>query len=206
MPDSTDARSDGARQVGRPRSSEADSAILQAAVLLLGESGFQGTTMDQVARRAGVGRATVYRRWRTKEDMLAKALASLVADFDVPETGDLRADLFALTRWLVDGLLNSPMGRLLPQLAAKMVNEPDSAEDYMNSWVCPWREAVERVLSRARDEGTVRTDADLTSAVDLLAGVVILRLMLERSRPMTDDQIRGIVSLVLDGAVVRNPD
>jgi AcrR family transcriptional regulator len=194
----------GTRRVGRPRSPDADSAILGAAVLLLSESGFQGMTMDQVARRAGVGRTTVYRRWRTKEDMISKALAGLVADFDVQVSGDLRADLFFLTRWLVDGLLNSPMGRLVPQLAAQMISDPDFPENYMDTWVCPWREAAQRAFSRGQEEGMVRTDADLTAAVDLLAGVVILRLFLGKCQPMTDEQVENIVSLILEGALVRN--
>jgi AcrR family transcriptional regulator len=187
--------------VGRPRSSAADSAIMQAAVSLLSESGFEGVTMDGVARRAGVGRATVYRRWRTKESMIFDALSGLAAEFDVPESGELRVDLFALARWLVDRLLREPAGRLLPQLAARMVSDP-TFPGYLDRWVCPWRDAVHRVLFRGVGEGLVRREADLRAVTDLLTGVLVLWVFLEKGRPITDERIDGILSLILKGALV----
>lgn len=190
--------------MGRPRSRKADSAILQATVTLLGESGFQGLTMDQVARRAGVGRATVYRRWKSKEEMIIGALDTLMADFDVPETGDLHGDLFALTCWLRDGLLTAPEGRLLPHLAAQAVSDPNFPSSHMETWVCPWRDAAGRVLARGRDEGLVREDVNLTGVVDMLGGVVILRLFLGQGRPLPDEQVEDMIDTVLNGALVRD--
>ncbi|MDW4905787.1 TetR/AcrR family transcriptional regulator [Streptomyces sp. ADMS] len=191
------------RTIGRPRSRNADTAILKATVSLLGESGFQGLTMEQVARRAGVGRATVYRRWKTKEEMIINALDSLMADFDVPETGDLHGDLFAMTCWLRDGLLNAPEGRLLPHLAAQAVSDPNFPTSHMETWVCPWRDAVERVLVGGQDMGLVRKDVNVTGIVDMLGGVVILRLFLGHGRPLSEDQIKDMVDAVLHGALAK---
>jgi AcrR family transcriptional regulator len=196
------ARNTGKQPVGRPRSREADSAILRAAVLLLSEAGFQGMTMERVAQRAGVGRATVYRRWRTRDKMISQALAGLVADFNVVETGDLRADLFALARWLVDGLLTSPAGRLLPQLAAQMISDPTFPDDYLDMWVCPWRDAVDRALRRGVDDGLVRRDANLRGVADLLTGILVLWVFLEKGQAITDARIDDILSLILDGALL----
>ncbi|WP_326595174.1 TetR/AcrR family transcriptional regulator [Streptomyces sp. NBC_01803] len=192
--------------MGRPRSAKAESAILRATVSLLGESGFQGLTMDQVARRAGVGRATVYRRWKSKEEMIISALDTLMADFDVAETGDLRHDLLAMTRWLRDGLLNAPEGRLLPHLAVQAIRDPDFPSSHMDTWVCPWRDAAEAVLVRGRHAGEVREDVNLTGVVDMLAGVVILRLFLGQGRPLLDDQIMEMIDIVLDGALVHDQE
>ncbi|UED88053.1 TetR/AcrR family transcriptional regulator [Streptomyces profundus] len=194
------------RSMGRPRNRHADTAILQATVTLLGESGFQGLTMDQVAQRAGVGRATVYRRWRSKEEMIISALDTLMADFDVKVTGDLHEDLFALTCWLRDGLLNAPEGRLLPHLAAQAVSNPNFPSSHMDTWVCPWRDAVEAVLTRGVQEGLVRQDVNLISIVDMLGGVVILRLFLGHGRPLADDQIQDMIDAVLGGALVRGAE
>ncbi|MFB8029020.1 TetR/AcrR family transcriptional regulator [Streptomyces sp. NPDC056465] len=190
--------------MGRPRNRQADSAILQATVTLLGETGFQGLTMEQVARRAGVGRATVYRRWKSKEEMIINALDTLMADFDVAETGDLHEDLFAMTCWLRTGLLTAPEGRLLPHLAAQAVSDPNFPSSHMESWVCPWRDAVKAVLIRGREEGAVRKDVNVTGVVDMLGGVVILRLFLGQGRPLEDDQIRDMIDGVLNGALVRD--
>ncbi|MFZ3473460.1 TetR/AcrR family transcriptional regulator [Streptomyces sp. 4.24] len=203
MHDTREGRQAAPRPLGRPRNRQADTAILQATVTLLGESGFQGLTMEQVARRAGVGRATVYRRWKTKEEMIINALDTLMADFDVATTGDLHDDLFAMTCWLRTGLLTAPEGRLLPHLAAQAVSDPNFPSSHMESWVCPWRDAVEAVLVRGRDEGRVRRDMNITGIVDMLGGVVILRLFLGHGRPLEDDQIRDMIDGVLNGALVR---
>ncbi|WP_409473577.1 TetR/AcrR family transcriptional regulator [Streptomyces sp. HC307] len=188
--------------IGRPRNHRADAAILRAAVTVLGESGFQGLTMEQVARRAGVGRATVYRRWHSKEEMIIGALDTLMADFDVEPSGDLHEDLFAMTRWLRDGLLNAPEGRLLPHLAAQAVSDPNFPSSHMDTWVCPWRDAVEAVFVRGRADGLVRQDVNLTAVVDMLAGVVILRLFLGHGKPLTDEQIQEMIDAVLGGVLL----
>ncbi|MFI2500061.1 TetR/AcrR family transcriptional regulator [Streptomyces sp. NPDC018960] len=202
MYETREGRQSTTRPMGRPRSHQADTAILQATVSLLGETGFQGLTMEQVARRAGVGRATVYRRWHSKEEMIISALDTLMADFDVERTGDLHEDLLAMTRWLRDGLLNAPEGRLLPHLAAQAVSDPNFPSSHMDTWVCPWRDAVEDVFVQGRDQGLVRPDVNLTSVVDMLAGVVILRLFLGHGKPLTDDQIRDMIDAVLGGVLV----
>ncbi|MEV8599429.1 TetR/AcrR family transcriptional regulator [Streptomyces griseoviridis] len=202
MYETRENRQTASRPIGRPRSHHADAAIIQATVTLLGETGFQGLTMDQVARRAGVGRATVYRRWSSKEEMIISALDTLMADFDVEATGDLRTDLLSMTRWLRDGLLNAPEGRLLPHLAAQAVSDPNFPSSHMDTWVCPWRDAVEAVFVRAREKGEVRADVDLTNVVDMLAGVVILRLFLGQGKPLTDGQIHGMIETVLGGVLV----
>lgn len=204
MQDTREGRQTDQRRIGRPRNRQADTAILKATVSLLGESGFQNLTMEQVARRAGVGRATVYRRWKTKEEMIINALDTLMADFDVTATGDLHGDLFAMTCWLRNGLLTAPEGRLLPHLAAQAVSDPNFPSSHMESWVCPWRDAVEAVLVRGRDEGRVRKEVNVIGIVDMLGGVVILRLFLGQGRPLVDDQIRDMIDGVLNGALVRS--
>lgn len=188
--------------IGRPRRHEADAAILRAAVTLLGETGFHGVTMEQVARRAGVGRATVYRRWHTKEEMIIGALDTLMADFDIEPSGDLHEDLFVMTCWLRDGLLNAPEGRLLPHLAAQAVSDPNFPSSHMDTWVCPWRDAVEAVFVQGRADGVVRENVNLTAVVDMLAGVVILRLFLGQGKPLTDEQIQEMIDAVLGGVLL----
>lgn len=190
------------RPVGRPRNEDADTAILRAAVALFGEVGLRGTTMDQVARRAGVGRATVYRRWRTREQMIAQALTVLAADFTVEETGDLRTDLFALSRWLVDELRSGPVGRLLPQIAAQMVSDPQFPGRYLDNWMCPWREAVQRVFARAARDGRVRPGVVHRHVADVLCSVLVLWVFRAGDPPISDNQIDDIIGLLLDGAVV----
>src|SRR5262245_51396421 len=86
----------GLRRRGRPRSAQAEQAVLAAALDLIAERGPEGLGIEQVAARAGVGKATIYRRWRGKEDMLLDAIGSLGSDIPVPQGRSVRADLVAL--------------------------------------------------------------------------------------------------------------
>src|SRR5580700_11505934 len=98
---------------GRPRSEDADRAILAAATELLAERGLAGMSMEEVAARAGVGKATVYRRWRSRG---ALALDAFMAEFQalqpLPDTGTLRGDLLAALRAWVRAVTRTPAGRI----------------------------------------------------------------------------------------------
>src|SRR5215217_7717783 len=95
---SADGDAGQSRRPGRPRSEEAHGAILDAAVALIRELGYDAVTMDGIAARAGVGKATVYRRWKGKETLVVEAVGRIVAAMSVPDTGDTRADLLAMMR------------------------------------------------------------------------------------------------------------
>src|ERR1700722_13397170 len=109
----------GARGAGRPRSAEADLSILEAATAILAERGLAGMSMEEVAARAGVGKATVYRRWPSRG---ALALDAFMADFQalqpLPDTGTLRGDLLAALRAWVRAVTQTPAGRILAGLIA----------------------------------------------------------------------------------------
>ena len=87
------------RTPGRPRSSEADRAILQTALRLLVEQGYDAMSIEGVASAAGVGKTTIYRRYPSKRELIVAAVSSLADTFSVPtESGDLRADLLVFLR------------------------------------------------------------------------------------------------------------
>src|SRR5262250_1503083 len=93
---STQVPQDQARRAGRPRSEQADRAIIRATLDLFAESGAEGLCIEQVAARAGVGKATIYRRWPGKEDLLLDALGALRAPLPEPKGESVRDDLTAL--------------------------------------------------------------------------------------------------------------
>jgi AcrR family transcriptional regulator len=109
-----------ARKPGRPRSAEADGAILEAAVDLFAEGGFDGLTVEGVAARANVGKATIYRRYPCKVDMVIAASRSFALDDDdlLPDTGTTRGDLRALVGGVIAMLTTTPIGRALPSMVA----------------------------------------------------------------------------------------
>jgi AcrR family transcriptional regulator len=104
------------RPLGRPRDERADRAILAAALELMAEHGVRDLRMDDVAERAGVGKATIYRRYRSKDELITDAVAALVSEITVPDTGSTRADLLALMRRAVKMYRGSVEAGVMPGL------------------------------------------------------------------------------------------
>jgi AcrR family transcriptional regulator len=166
------------RPRGRPRDAAAREAIVAATLRLLAERGFQGTTIEAIAAQAGVGRNTIYRRWLTKEDLVADALRKLTAERDV---GGGEVDLYdVLLAWIRDyaRILADPVfGRILPGVLGELQRSPAFAQVYADRVVHPRRQALLDLLAQARERGEIRADAQVEHVADLLAGPPFLRLL-----------------------------
>jgi AcrR family transcriptional regulator len=159
---------------GRPLSPAAGDRILDAAIELLGERGIEGMSIDEITTRAGVGKATVYRRWGSKEDIVIAALERFVRDIRIPDSGSLRTDLLSLLRD-ASKAYRSPRGRLLSALASAMERHPRLAETVRSDFLGPRRRAVLAVLERARERGELGADVDLDLVHDLMVGPFLYR-------------------------------
>jgi AcrR family transcriptional regulator len=162
------------RRPGRPRRAATDDAITHAALDLLAERGFQAATIEAIAERAGVGRNTIYRRWRSKEELIADALRELTTDVDW-STEDLYS---LLLTWLGDfaRTFSDPLhGRLLVGVLGELQQNPVFADVYADRVVRPRREALLARLTEARERGELRPDADVDLVADLLGGALLLR-------------------------------
>ena len=162
---------------GRPRSPEAHRAILEATLDLLVEGGFRALSMDAVAALAGVGKATIYRRWRSKNELVAAAIETLSAAIDLADTGTLRGDYLALARQAM-GTVNTPLSTIVPRLLAEAAGDPDLHEIFVEHLVRPRRRALDTLVRRAEERGEIRTGLDHDVVIDLLAGPVMYRLLL----------------------------
>jgi AcrR family transcriptional regulator len=171
-------RRPGGRPRGRPRNAAARDAIVAATLRVLAERGFQGATIEAIAAQAGVGRNTIYRRWLTKEELVADALRELTAERDV---GDGDADLYdVLLAWIRDyaRVLADPVfGRILPGVLGELQRSPAFAHVYADRVVHPRRRALLDLLTQARERGEIRPDAHVEHVTDLLAGPPFLRLL-----------------------------
>jgi AcrR family transcriptional regulator len=161
---------------GRPRSPEAHRAILEATLELLVEGGFRALSMDGVATRAGVGKATIYRRWRSKTELVSAAVKLLNADIDLADTGTLRGDYLAIARQAM-GAMNTPVSTIAPRLVAEATGEPELHAIFLDELVVPRRRALKILLRRAEERGEIRTGLDHDVVVDLLAAPVMYRLL-----------------------------
>lgn len=161
---------------GRPRSARAHQAVLEAAAALLCEYGPSGTSMDAVARRAGVSKATIYRHWSSKEELCVEAVSCLTLAVDADEApGDTRADLVETLRALERALYRSPTGRALPHLVGAGADHVGLARAWHEVLVAPARRRLAVLLRRAADDGDLRPDLDVELGVDLLIGPLLYR-------------------------------
>ena len=166
-----------AKPPGRPRRRSTDYAITTAALDVLAERGFQAATIEAIAERAGVGRNTIYRRWRSKEELIADALRELTTDFDVWRSDDL---FTLLLNWLRDfsRTFSDPLlGRLLAGVLGELQRNPVFADVYAERVVRPRRDALLGRLREAQEQGELRADVDVEYVADLLGGALLLRLL-----------------------------
>ena len=171
------------RPRGRPRRAAARGAIVDATLELLGEGGFRAATMDAIAARAGVGKNTIYRRWDSKEELVADALAEL-ATAPSPREPD---DLYELLRtYLHDQereLADPRVGRLLPGLLGELEDNPEFAAAWIDRVVRPRRHAIVEILAAALERGELREGVDPDVIADLLLGPPFLRLLFPLGLP-----------------------
>ena len=190
------------RRAGRPRSEQADRAIIDAALDLFAEAGAEGLCIEKVAARAGVGKATIYRRWPGKEDLLLAALAALGTPLPEPKGESVRDDLASL----VDAMLaESGDPRQIRQVALLLgegAQYPRLIERYVETVVEPRREVFRLVLRRGVATGELREGISIEAAVDMLTGAVLARSRLGQDR-MDRGHARRIVDELLVGLASR---
>jgi AcrR family transcriptional regulator len=173
----------GRRSPGRPRRAATRKAIVDATLSLVAERGFQAATMDAIAECAGVSKNTIYRRWSSKEELIADALRELTAGAEVAMEGELYPVLLEHVRD-VDRILADPLvGRLLPGLLGELRRNPSFAEAYADKVVRPRRQAIILVLERAVERGELRGGSHPDEIADLLIGPLILRHLFEPGLP-----------------------
>jgi AcrR family transcriptional regulator len=181
---------------GRPREPRADRAILAAALELIAQTGVHGLRMDDVADRAGVGKAAIYRRYRSKDELVRAAVAAMVSDITIPDTGTTRADLLALMREAVAVYRDPIRGGVMPSLIGAMRDDPELARTIRDDVVAARREALREVLARGVARGDLRADLDVELALDMLGGALFYRLLVTGG-PIDDRLAEGVADSVL---------
>jgi AcrR family transcriptional regulator len=163
---------------GRPRSDRAHRAILDAARELLIEEGFTRLRLEHVAARAGVGKATIYRRWSSKEALALALLMELAAPhIAVEETGDTRGELLGGVTNAMRAVTSTPFGPVIRALLSQIATNPKLGDPFRATVVQGRRDEIARILERGIARGDLRPDADATVATELLVGPVYFRLM-----------------------------
>jgi AcrR family transcriptional regulator len=184
---------------GRPRSATSQKAILAKAMEILLEQGLTSMSMDDVAKRAGVSKATIYRWWASKELL---ALDALATEWALPtpgsdlDTGSLRGDLLARIHPWVRQLNQKPYVRIIAGLVAKTQTDPEFAKLYRERFVAPRRDETRVLLLAAIDRGEIAADTNLEVTLDLLYGPIYHRL-LHGHAPLNDRFAEQVIDAVI---------
>ncbi len=186
------------RKRGRPRDPEADGRILAAASALILMRGFESMTVDEVASNAGVGKATVYRRWARKEDLAVAAMEQLYRDeMPPPDTGSIRGDLSATFTALLT-FVNSPAGADYVRTTIKESMRDERIAALYRSASQRAQERSAEIYQRAIERGEVRADVPKQTAVEFLGGLVISRAVMGLPFPAVDE-VEELVEFVMRG-------
>lgn len=192
-------------RTGRPRSNVVHRKILDAARELLGEAGFTNLRLEHVAARAGVGKATIYRRWGSKEALAQELLVELAGPhIAIPDTGDTRDELLAAILNPMHAVTDTPFGPVIRALISQIAGNPTIGDPFRATVVRARREEIARVVARGIERGDLRPDADPEIATELLAGPVYFRLIF--GGELDADFANRVVDSVLRGYGVPGRD
>jgi AcrR family transcriptional regulator len=181
---------------GRPRDPSRDEAIRAALLRLLGEVGYGGLTVDAVAEEAGVGKATIYRRWRTKQDLIVDSISELGSVLTVPQdTGSLQEDIRQFMHLIVK-VTRSPIGAMLQSLVSAMHHHPELRTAYRAGPLTVWRNAYAQMWARAEARGEV-TPGLAQSPMDETTSALIVQRWLLIDEPVDEEYADQVLDTVV---------
>ena len=164
------------RRPGRPRDERVDRAIIAAALEIFAEEGYNALSVEAVAARAQVSKATIYRRWPGKRPLIIDALATLNDDLPVIATCGTRQRLLLAMRHMANKDAGSLAGRIMPRMMAYSISHPDLYAEYFDRVIMPRRRRLHVVLRDGIDRGDLRPDLDIELATMAVVGPVLLQI------------------------------
>jgi AcrR family transcriptional regulator len=185
------------RRVGRKRDPSRDDAILEATLAILAETGYERMTTDMVASRAKAGKATLYRRWPSKADLVVEAVESLGESPDslLPDTGSLAADLTALVP-IQAANSDTQKLRIMAGLLSMLPRDAELAKVVQRRIVQPRTAAVRMIFERAQARGEIAAGRNLDALALVLPAITAFRLVVS-GEPVDDKTLKAVIDEVL---------
>ena len=185
---------------GRPRSPETRAKILKATYEILNEVGFMDLTIEGVAKRAEVGKPTIYRRWKTKAALAMDAFLEAVnPELAFPDTGSAKEDFREQMQKIVR-LMNSPRGEVLASVIGCGQADEELIAAFRENWLIPRRKDAKQIFQRGVERGELRADVNAEVAIDALYSPLFYRLLL-RHQPLTKGFVNELIELVMNGMI-----
>jgi AcrR family transcriptional regulator len=187
--------------IGRPRSPNVDAAILDAALALFVERGLGGVSFEQNAKRSGVSRTAIYRRWGSKEEVVARALGRLREQAEETFADWAERPISEVMAWFVENVPRQMLNPYYRSLSRSVLALDDSSElkaIYLETVLRPRRDAFSKMIRRARATGTLPDGLDPDLVQDMLSGALLHQILLEPAG-QTEEQLRGYIVRLLGG-------
>jgi AcrR family transcriptional regulator len=188
------------RPRGRPRDADADERILAATYDVVSSVGYENLTVDEIVARAGVSKATLYRRWDTKEELVIRCLQARAAQENPPPTGDWRTDIEQAVESMIT-LVNTPAGRAMVAVTAAAYGNIDLSVLYTRDDPDGPVRTLREALVEGIECGELRADLDVDLMMDLLVAAIPFRMIVLNER-VPAGLSKQIVDVVIDGARV----
>lgn len=183
---------------GRPRVEGLDQTLLDVTLELAGEVGLHRMSMDDLAQRAGVSKATIYRRWPSKERLVLEALNRAMRPFDMIDTGSLRGDLVDYLTELARRMASGGASDVLPDLIAASVRDPNLRAS-LDEYIRHRRQPLQLILRRGIERGESAADTDVEVVIDALIGPFVYRRLLSHD-PLDVDFVERLLLTVVPHA------
>ena len=187
---------------GRPRSNKSHQAILKATLELLGEVGFEAMSIEGIATRAGVGKSTIYRRYSSKEELVADAIESIRQDLVIPDTGNLWSDLDELIENAAQITLTSIGRQTVAMIIGSACSNSQFAQIYWTKYLQPRREAFAIVIKRAKTRKEIQIDLDPGLVFDSMSGIMLYALIFPPTTESWTEYIKRALHIFLQGALI----
>lgn len=187
------------KRPGRPRDETIDAEIVDALFGLVEEFGLGAVTIDAIAERAGVSKATIYRRWHSKEELIVDSIAGLADQVVFPDSDDIREVLVSGLSRVHSFMSDTTAGVVFPWLMGEVVRGSEIGRRYAEAVILPNRRVIAERIRRAIDQGQLRSDLDVEVALDMVGGPVIIQKFLGAFRPADPEWVEKLVDNLLEG-------
>jgi AcrR family transcriptional regulator len=185
------------KQPGRPRSIQSHQAMLRATLELLAEVGFEAMSIEAIAARAGIGKTTIYRRYTSKEELVADAIESVREEIVIPNTGNLQDDIDALIQNAAQITLSSLGKQTVAMIIGSASSNPQFAQIYWTKYLQPRRKTFAVVLDRAKARNEILTDLDSDLVFDTMSAIMLYALIFPPISESWTDYVYRSLSLLL---------
>jgi len=150
------------------------------------EKGYASISLESVAKRAGVGKAAIYRRWPSKFELVTELVNKVGTDLIyIPDTGSLKEDIFQLLKQLRRLLRHRKIKRILPDLHAEMGRNPTLTQAIRGNVQIQRRQSGETLIQRAIERNEISQDTNIEMILDLLGSMIYWRMIITKNRADT---------------------